>query len=147
MTRKFDTKNHVKLRHHCQVTSKFLFACCGRCNLLLKYKQTKRLSKNTHPSFEVPVLFHNSTGFDSHIILQHVGKISKRDSSSCIGTSSEKLLTSTYHGFKLLDSCHFLQASLAMLANILKDAGVDKFVHSRRIFDDDIFLMMNSLNL
>ena len=133
----FDKGAHKRCTHHCHVTSKFLFPCCGKCNLLLKYKQTKRRSKNTPPSFEVPVFFHNLTGFDSHVILQHVKKTDKIDTSSCIGTSSEKLLTFTYRGFKFLDSCHFLQASLATLVSNLKDAGVDKFVHTRRVFDDD----------
>ena len=55
----------------------------------------------------------------------------------CIGTSSEKLLTFTYRGFTFLDSFNFLSASLATLSETLKNAGVDKFKHTRRVFEND----------
>ena len=56
---------------------------------------------------------------------------------TCIGTSSKKLLTFTYRGFKFLDSFNFLHASLATLSKNLKHAGVDKFKHTRRVFEND----------
>ena len=56
---------------------------------------------------------------------------------TCIGTSSEKLLTFTYWGFKFLDSCNFLKANLATLCNNLKNAGVDKFEHTRRVLKNE----------
>ena len=62
---------------------------------------------------------------------------SKKDKMTCIGTSSEKLLTSTYRGFKFLESFNFSHASLATLSENLKNAGVDKFKHTRRNFEND----------
>ena len=56
---------------------------------------------------------------------------------TCIGTSSEKLLTFAYRGFKFLDSCNFLKVSLTALCDNLKNAGVDKFEPTRRVFEDD----------
>ena len=47
-------------------------------------------------------IFHNLTGFDSHLILKHAQKRLKKDTTPCIGTSSEKLITFTYHGLKFL---------------------------------------------
>ena len=64
-------------------------------------------------------------------------KTSKNDKMNCIGTSSEKLLTFTYRGFKFLDSCNFLTASLVTLCDNLKNAGVGKFKHTRRVFENE----------
>ena len=139
---KFDNGIHKRVFHHSHVSGDFLYMCCGRCNLLLKYKQTVRKSKKTPASFEVPVFFHNLTGFDGHFILKHMNHIGKKDKTDCIGTSSEKLLTFSYHGFKFLDTCHFLKASLSTLTDNLKDAGVDKFVHTRRVFGDEFELLL-----
>ena len=75
-------------------------------------------------------------------ILKHMHHIGKKDKTDCIGTSSEKLLTFSYHGFKFLDTCNFLKASLATLTDNLKDAGVDKFVHTRRVFGDKFELFL-----
>ena len=139
---RFDNGIHKRCFHHCHVSGEFLYMCCGRCNLLLKYKQTVRKTKKTLPSFEVPVFFHNLTGFDGHFILKHMNHIGKKDKTDCIGTSSEKLLTFSYHGFKFLDTCHFLKASLGTLTSNLKDAGIDKFVHTRRVFGDEFELLL-----
>ena len=67
-----------RVYHHSHVTSRYLFACCSRCNLLLKYKQSIRKSKNKAASYEVPVFFHNLTNYDSHLILKHVRKTIKK---------------------------------------------------------------------
>ena len=71
--------------------------------------------------------------------MNHIGK---KDKADCIGTSSEKLLTFSYNGFKFLDTCHFLKASLGTLTSNLKDAGIDKFVHTRRVFGEDFELLL-----
>ena len=99
-------------------------------------------SRKTLPSFGVPRFFHNLTGFDGQFILKHMHHINKKDKSDCIGTSSEKLLTYSYHGFKFLDTCHFLKASLATLTDNLKDAGIDKFTHTRPVFGDEFELLL-----
>ena len=71
--------------------------------------------------------------------MNHIGN---KDKTDCIRTSSEKLLTFSYHGFKFLDTCHFLKASLSTSTDNLKDAGVDKFVHTRRVFGDEFELLL-----
>ena len=139
---KFDNGVHKRCFHHCHVSGEFLYMCCGRCNLLLKYKQTVRKTKKTLPSFEVPVFFHNLTGFDGHFILKYMNHIGKKDKTDCIGTSSEKLLTFSYHGFKFLDTCNFLKALLGTLTNNSKDAGIDKFAHTKRVFGDKFELLL-----
>ena len=134
---KFDDGVFKRVYHHSHVSGHYLYACCSRCNLLLKYKQTIGKSKNKAASYEVPVFFHNLTNYDSHLILKHAQKTSKKDKMTCIGTSSEKLLTFTYRGFKFLDSCNFLKASLSTLCDNLKNAGVDKLEHTRRVFKNE----------
>ena len=42
---KFDNGIHKRVFHHCHVFGDFLFMCCERCNLLLRYKQSVRNSK------------------------------------------------------------------------------------------------------
>ena len=49
----FDDNVFKRIYHHYHVNGKYLFACCSRCNLLLKYKQTIRKSKNSAASYEV----------------------------------------------------------------------------------------------
>ena len=47
--------------------------------------------QKTPESFEVPVFFHNLTGFDEIFILKHMNHIGKKYKTDCIGTSLEKL--------------------------------------------------------
>lgn len=52
-----------RVRDHCHVTGKFRGAAHNACNLNLKQKE------------RIPVLFHNLRGYDSHLIMQAIGKI------------------------------------------------------------------------
>ena len=54
--------NEEKVRDHCHVTGKFRGAAHESCNLNLK------LTKN------VPVIFHNLRGYDSHLIFNELDK-------------------------------------------------------------------------
>ena len=71
--------------------------------------------------------------------MNHIGE---KDKADCIGTSSEKLLIFSYHGFKFLNTSHFLKASLRTLTSNLKDAGIDKFVHTRHVLSDKFELLL-----
>jgi hypothetical protein len=55
-----------KYRDHCHITGKFRGAACNKCNLDYNYK-----------NFRLPVIFHNLKGYDSHFILQYIGKMNK----------------------------------------------------------------------
>ena len=51
-----------KVRDHCHVTGKYRGSARGSCNINLQL--TKK----------VPVIFHNLRGYDSHLIMQEIGK-------------------------------------------------------------------------
>ena len=133
----FDDGAFSKVYHHLHSNGQYLFPACNRCNLSLKYKQSSRKSKNKPASFEIPVVFHNLSNYDPHLILQHMPKIDRKDKASCIATSSERLITFSYRGLKFVDSCNFIKASLATLCQNLKNAGIENFIHTKRHFDTD----------
>ena len=60
-------KKHIdneeeKVRDHCPVTGKFRGAALWNCNI------------NFHLTKKVPVIFHNSRGYDSHFIFNELDK-------------------------------------------------------------------------
>ncbi len=60
-----------KVRDHCHITGKYRGAAHNKCNLNYKYKS------------KVPVIFHNLRGYDSHLIMQAIGRTNTEDI-SCI---------------------------------------------------------------
>ena len=61
--KKLIDNDEEKVRDHCHVAGKFRGAAHGSCNINLQ------LIKN------VPVLFHNLRGYDSHLIFNELEKI------------------------------------------------------------------------
>ena len=61
----FTAENH-KVRDHCHVTGNYRGASCNKCNLGMKMTET------------IPVIFHNVKGYDSHLLLQELGKFNKK---------------------------------------------------------------------
>ena len=55
---------------------------------------------------------------------------------NCIATNFEQFLTFSYRGLKFVDSYQFLKAPLAVLAENLKKSGNEKFLHTKRHFDE-----------
>ena len=62
------TDKDVLVRDHCHITGKFRGSAHQECNLTLKIKPE---------DIKIPVIFHNLRGYDSHFIMQQVGKIAK----------------------------------------------------------------------
>lgn len=69
-----------RVRDHCHVTGKFRGAAHNACNLNLKQRE------------RIPVLFHNLKGYDSHIIMQSIGKV-KHKKLNCIPQNHEKYIS------------------------------------------------------
>ena len=55
--------NAFSVRDHCHITGKFLGAAHNECNVNRHYK-----------NFKIPVFFHNGRGYDSHFIINEIGK-------------------------------------------------------------------------
>ena len=70
-----------KVRDHCHVSGKYRGAAHDECNL--KYRI---------PRF-IPVVFHNLKGYDSHLIMQHLGELDAEV--TCIPNNMEKYISFT----------------------------------------------------
>ena len=81
--KEFDTnpknENYKKVRDHCHFTGKFRGAAHNNCNL--KFKK---------PKF-TPVLFHNLSGYDSHLFVKNLGK--SEGNIDCIPNNEEKYIS------------------------------------------------------
>ena len=58
----------VRVRDHCHITGKFRGSAHQEFNLKLRIKPE---------DIKIPVIFHNLRGYDSHFIMQQIGKIAK----------------------------------------------------------------------
>ena len=78
-----DDKNYRRVRDHCHLTGKFRGAAHSMCNL--KYRL---------PKF-YPVIFHNLSGYDSHLFIKNIGK--SEGKIDCIPCNEEKYISFTKH--------------------------------------------------
>lgn len=101
-------------RDHCHMTSEFKGIACNRCNLQRK------------SSVSIPVFFHNLRGYDSHLIMQSLGKF-KSAKITCIPNNLEKYISFDVNSLRFLDSLQFLSASLETLVNNLSGYGSQHF--------------------
>ena len=106
-------------------------ASCNRCNLGMKLSSV------------IPVVFHNLRCYDSHLLLQELGKFGK--SISIIPNNMEKYMSfsvgtkSTYfnrkigkecerekYNLRFIDNFQFMSSSLAQLTTDLKKVAMKK---------------------
>ena len=69
-----------KVRDHCHLTGKYRGPAHYKCNLAFKYSK------------HIPVFFHNLEGYDSHLLMQDLGKY-KDKKLSCIRKNTEKYIS------------------------------------------------------
>ena len=97
-----------RVRDHDHATGKFRGVTHNKCNL------NHKLSK------QIPVIFHNLRGYDSHLIMLTVGKFKKYV--SVIPKDMEKYMSFTLDGnLVFIDSFQFMSSSLSKLAGNLPD--------------------------
>ena len=140
-------KEKDKVKDHCYFTGKYRGAAHKSCSR--KYKK---------PNF-TPVVFHNLTGYDSHLFIKNLA-FSEGDI-DCIPNNEEKYISFTknikvacymkevkdkngetthfetrtrYHNIRLIDSFKFMATSLEKLANNLQK---DDFINVKRYYKDD----------
>ena len=62
------TNEDIRVRDHCHITGKYRGSAHQECNLELRVNPEQ---------LEIPVIFHNLRGYDSHFIMQEIGAIVK----------------------------------------------------------------------
>ena len=102
----------TKVSDHCHVTGKFRGAAHNDCNI--NYKFTGR----------IPVVFHNLRGYDSHLIMQAIGKVSKQI----------KCIPNNMGCMDFIDSFQFMSFSLEKLVDNHVKEGPTKCYHMTEYF-------------
>jgi hypothetical protein len=98
-----------RMRDHCHVTGKFR----GR----------------------IPVIIHNARGYDTHLIMQAIGKIQGKQL-KCIPNNMEKYISFSL-GCMDIDSFQFMSSSLEKLVENIAKEGESKFEHMTNYFGDE----------
>ena len=142
----------VPVRDHCHITGKYRGSAHQTCNLKLQISAEK---------IKIPVIFHNLKGYDSHFIMNELGKIIKKEeyvpdnvyiknkegkmvkddsveriSIKVIAQNAEKYMA-FYIGNHLsfIDSLAFLNSSLDKLFSNLEDKD---FIYTKNYFTDPV---------
>ena len=63
--KKYDPTD-VRVRDHCHITGKYRGSAHQKCNI--NYKLSEKM----------PVVFHNLRGYDSHLLMQEIGKFKRK---------------------------------------------------------------------
>ena len=141
------TKNSP-VRDHCHITGKYRGSAHNFCNLKLRLEPE---------SIKIPVIFHNLKGYDSHFIMQKIGKMiedkvvydiypEKGDTEQKC-TPSIKIIASNFEKYmsfsigkhlRFIDSFQFMSQSLDKLSSNLPK---DKFIYTESETDGDLELM------
>ena len=137
------TDKDIRARDHCHITGKFRGSAHQDCNLKLQMKPD---------NIKIPVIFHNLRGYDSHFIMQQIGKIAKKHTYknkrgeechmniNCIPNNMEK-----YMAFMLgnhlvfLNSFQFMSSSLD---NLIKNLPDETFKYTKQVFKNEQFNLM-----
>ena len=124
-----------RVRDHCHMSGKFRGAAHEICNL--KYKVPKYF----------PVVFHNLSGYDSHLFIKTLGN--SEGDISCIPNNEEKYISFTKqvivdkfvneegkevnvkHESRFIDSLRFMASGLDKLSSNLK---IDQFVNLKKYY-------------
>ena len=106
-----DIKENPIVRDHCHLTGRFRGLAHNNCNLN---------TRKAHTSF-VPILFHNFSGYDCHLIFEKLvnmatAKNIKMNENDIKAKSSENYISVKLGCLKFFDSYRFLDASLDKLS-------------------------------
>ncbi|CAB4408607.1 unnamed protein product [Rhizophagus irregularis] len=99
-----------KVRDHCHITGMYRGAAHKGCNLDLSIKPRE---------MHIPVIFHNLSGYDGHIIMQGIGAMECEDDIDPIPYNMEKYMAFKLGSLRFIDSLQFMKSSLDKLASNL----------------------------
>lgn len=77
-----------------------------------------------YKKYRIPVVFHNLRGYDSHLIMEEIGKITKN--LNVIANTPEKYISFSTDKFNFIDSFQFMATSLEKLIENLAKAKDNK---------------------
>ena len=128
----------MKVRDHCHITGLYRGSAHNDCNLKLRIKPEE---------IKIPVIFHNLKGYDSHFIMQQIGKIAKNNSYTnnkgeqtqmdinVLSNNMEKYMAFMLgRHLSFLDSFQFISSSLDKLVSNLPN---DAFKFTSQMFKKD----------
>ena len=144
-------KNKEKVRVHCHYTGRYRGAAHNKCNI--NYRK---------PNF-TPVVFHNLSGYDSHLFIKNLGF--SEGNIDCIPNNEEKYISfskkipvksymkkvkneegepvekeiTIYHTLRFIDSFKFMATSLDKLVN---DLPKDDFINLSLYYSGDQFNLL-----
>ena len=133
-------KSDKRVRDHCHINGEFRGSAHNQCN------------RDFTISDKIPVIFHNLKGYDSHFIMQEIGKIienntfidkkgeTRQHKINVIPNNMEKYMAFML-GYNLvfIDSLQFMNQSLA---NLVKNLPEDSFKYTNEVFKDEKFRLM-----
>ncbi|CAB4413320.1 unnamed protein product [Rhizophagus irregularis] len=96
-----------KVRDHCHITGMYRGVAHKGCNLDLSIKPCE---------MHIPVIFHNLSGYDGHIIMQGIGAMECEDDIDPIPYNMEKYMAFKLGSLRFIDSLQFMKSSLDKLA-------------------------------
>ena len=137
------TDEDIRVRDHCHITGEFRGSAHQDCNLKLQIKPE---------AIKIPVIFHNLRGYDSHFIMQEIGKIAKEYTYTnkkgeivemniyCIPNNMEKYMAFMLGNHLIfLDSFQFMSSSLD---NLIKNLPDEAFKYTKQEFEKEQFNLM-----
>ena len=129
------TDKDVHVRDHCHIPGKFRGSSHQECNLKLRIKPE---------SLKIPIMFHNVWGYDSHFIMQQIGKIAEKYAYKDKKGNDQPLTINAipnniekYTAFMLrnhltfINSFQFMSSSLGKLVNNLPK---DDLIYTSKVF-------------
>ena len=149
-----DENENGPVRDHCHITGKYRGSAHNYCNLKLRIEPE---------SIKIPVIFHNLKGYDSHFIMQKIGKMIeeeivydvvrvKKDLEKNDSTEDKRKIDiniivnnfEKYMSFRLgrhlqfIDSFQFMSQSLDKLSSNLPE---DRFIYTGEEIDGELDLV------
>ena len=136
-------KENPIVRDHCHLTGRFRGLAHNNCNLN---------TRKGYTSF-VPILFHNFSGYDCHLIFEKLINMAtkkniKMNENDIIAKSSESYISVKIGCLKFLDSYRFLDASLDKLSMTLTSfPSLDANGMEDDLFKRNLLIPMKKLKL
>ena len=77
---------------------------------------------------QIPVIFHNLRGYDSHLIMQGLSRVQNKEV-NCISNNMKKYISFSIGKLDFIDSLQFMNSSLGLLVGNLAKEGPTMFYH------------------